>query len=132
MVSLSDLTLKEWPSPGGQDAPPIPSRRRSSQRPEWANPSLLARLPGSASRSSGTPCPPPLSCARERRRFRLMKASETFCVLGAYTATRKKSNGHPRKAKRCALPCSQMAKAELHGVLRSSPYSAPECLVLLG
>jgi len=61
-----------------------------------------------------------------------MKASETFCVLGAYTATRKKSNGHPRKAKRCALPCSQMAKAELHGVLRSSPYSAPECLVLLG
>jgi hypothetical protein len=57
--------LKEWPSPGGQDAPANPSGRRSSQRPERANRSLLARLPGSDSRSLRTPCPVLLSCARE-------------------------------------------------------------------
>jgi len=41
-----------------------------------------------------------------------VKASKTFCVLGVYTDSQK-SNGHPRKAKRWALPCSQMAKVEL-------------------
>jgi hypothetical protein len=69
--------------------------------------------------SFGIPCPFLLllllvrTRRNRRRRFRLVKASKTFCLLGANTATRKKSQGHPRKAKRCALPCSQMAKVDL-------------------
>jgi hypothetical protein len=75
--------------------------------------------------SFGIPCPFLLllllvrTRRNRRRRFRLVKASKTFCLLGANTATRKKSQGHPRKAKRCALPCSQMAKVEPNGILRS-------------
>jgi hypothetical protein len=42
-----------------------------------------------------------------------VKASGTFCVLVAYTPTRKKSNGHPRNPWRCGLLCSPMAKVEL-------------------
>src|SRR5918995_6899836 len=34
------------------------------------------------------------------------------------TPTRKKSYGHPRNPKRCALPCSPMAKVELGEVRR--------------
>jgi hypothetical protein len=43
-----------------------------------------------------------------------VKASETFCVLVAYTETRKKSYGNPRNLKPWALLCSPMAKVELY------------------
>jgi hypothetical protein len=89
MVSISAHPLNEEPSEGAYDAPTIPSRRRSSQRSEWANPSLLARLAGSDSRSWATVFRSPTPRAHQRRRFRPVKASVTFCVLGTYADPRK-------------------------------------------
>ena len=58
-------------------------------------------------------CPTTPTRAHQRRRFRPVKASVTFCGSRCRCPTRKKSNGPWRNAKRCALPCSQMAKVEL-------------------
>jgi hypothetical protein len=41
-----------------------------------------------------------------------VKALVTF-VCRTPTPTREKSNGHPRKANICALPCGSMTKVEL-------------------
>ena len=42
-----------------------------------------------------------------------MKASETFCVLVAYTDPQKVIRGLEEAKERCGLLCSQMAKVEL-------------------
>src|SRR5215213_10139736 len=81
-----------------------------------ATPRLLALFPESISHPLGTvsrtpppPPPPPPPRAHERKRFRPVKASKTFCVLVSPTPTRKKSPGDPSNRKRCGLLCSPMA-----------------------
>jgi hypothetical protein len=89
MVSLTAHPLEEGPSPGGYAPRSIRSRRRSSQRPERANPWLLARSSGSDSRSCGTVSRPATPPTHERGRFRPVEASGAFCVLVAYTDPQK-------------------------------------------
>src|SRR5215212_4982426 len=65
-------------------------RPSSPSGPKRANPRLLAWLPGSHSCSRGAVCAVFLLLrTRSRRRFRCVKASETFCVLAAYTEAQK-------------------------------------------
>ena len=65
-------------------------RPRSSQSsaPKGATPRLLARFAGSVSCPFGT-MSYPATRAPESRRFQRVKASETFCVLVAYTEPQK-------------------------------------------
>jgi hypothetical protein len=75
-----------------------------------------ARLPGSGIAVLVPLCPLLLLVVpTSRRRFRLVKASKTFCVLVAYTDLQKVSAAS-KEPKRCGLPCSPMAKVELYEV----------------
>src|SRR5215217_5151846 len=71
--------------------PAFQCRRRSSQSSatKGATPRLLARFAGSVSCPFGTVSCSPTRRAHERRRFQPVKASETFCVLVAYTDPQK-------------------------------------------
>ena len=75
-------------APTTRPAFPIWTNRARSGPLKGATPRLLARSAGSISHPFGTvSCtpPPPPPRAHERRRFRPVKASETICVLAAYT-----------------------------------------------
>src|SRR5215216_164072 len=106
MVSLTATPLKVGPSPGTYDDAPALSDlgdQACTERPEGANPRLLAWLPGSDScSSSGAVSRPPPTTPPPAPEEEEEKA----------ISVRKKSDGHPRNPKRCGLPCSPMAKVE--------------------
>ena len=98
--------LKVTPHPALRSLP----RSSQSSASKGATPRVPARFAGLVSRPFGPVSRSPTR-AHERRRFRLVKASETFCGWSS-APTRKKSYGHPRNLKRCGLLCSPMAKVE--------------------
>src|SRR5215212_4886221 len=125
--SLYTLDFSHLNQTGLCRSPPIPFKAGVVSR-RLGTPSVRSRRPSSPSgpnrliRTFWSPaarvrqlllwhCVWSSSGAHERGQFRPVKASGTFCVWSP-TPTRKKSYGHPGKAKRCALPCSQMAKVE--------------------
>ena len=74
---------------------------------------LAARVP-----SPPPPAPPARAHKRggDERRPVCEGLAHFLRVAAAYTPTCKKSPGHRRDLKLCALPCSLMAKVELHAL----------------